>query len=353
MESQFNVNSEQPEWIVHTEEMYHDPDLRREYFDCMSKLDNISEQKWHFFRKMLNSYDFESHHYATNRAFYKLWEMLSNFPTALQQDTKWSLHIAEAPGSFVEAVKRKNPDCTTVAISKNPSTYAQVLVQSKTTPVFHRNILSLSGTQFMYADILEPTSFKSVMDKIRELSPKYAFITADGGIDEQRMYLQKEQLHYDLIFAEIVMTLLTQEMGGTCMIKIFETFTTTTLSIVYFLCSCYESFEIVKPLTSRPTNSERYVVCSGFRGCPWSEQVLLDLMKTNITSRMTLNYPLPETFQKLMDAKSREITQMQMDTIHQVITKIRTDTFIDRRDYHDIKDCTFKTWAKCHNLMID
>ena len=48
--------------------------------------------------------------------------------------------------------------------------------------------------------------------------------------------------------------------------KIFETDTNAMVDLMYLLGSHYMSVFVTKPKTSRPCNSERYLVCKDFRG---------------------------------------------------------------------------------------
>jgi cap1 methyltransferase len=91
------------------------------------------------------------------------------------------------------------------------------------------------------------------------------FITADGGFDEGDEYNNKEQLHYKLILYEIYYCLNNQKIGGSCIIKFFDIFTESTIQMLYILSKSYKDVYIYKPYTSRPTNSEKYVICSGYR----------------------------------------------------------------------------------------
>ncbi len=43
-------------------------------------------------------------------------------------------------------------------------------------------------------------------------------------------------------------------------------FTEFTVSMMYLLYIQFEAVSIVKPVQSRPANSERYIVCTGFVG---------------------------------------------------------------------------------------
>src|SRR6478609_2122918 len=114
-------------------------DVRNECLTAMSQIDSLSNHRWHFFRKLLNEYDFESREFAVNRAFYKLWEILKLHPDIIPpgNNNLNSLHLAEAPGSFVQVVKKMFPYADTVAISKPPSSYAEVVRKGRSIPVFN------------------------------------------------------------------------------------------------------------------------------------------------------------------------------------------------------------------------
>ena len=45
----------------------------------------------------------------------------------------------------------------------------------------------------------------------------------------------------------------------------FDIFTEPSIDILYILSNYYDNVSIIKPFTSRYANSERYVVCRGFR----------------------------------------------------------------------------------------
>ena len=231
--------------------------LRQECLVAMSQIDTLSNHKWHFFRKLLNENDFESREFAVNRAFYKLWEILKLHPDIIPpgNNNLNSLHLAEAPGSFVQVVKKMFPYADTVAISKPPSSYAEVVRKGRSIPVFNPQVLKLQGCQFYYIDLMNPDNVQWLLG---HEGNRFSLITADGGFDEEEQYDAKEVLHYNLILGEIVAILLLQNIGGGCVIKIFETFTETTISMLWLLCQHYESFEFVKP-DNQPSDKCRKV----------------------------------------------------------------------------------------------
>ena len=56
-----------------------------------------------------------------------------------------------------------------------------------------------------------------------------------------------------------------QKKGGSCVIKMYDTFTKSSVDMIYFLSSFYNVAYITKPNTSRTANSERYIVCKEFK----------------------------------------------------------------------------------------
>jgi cap1 methyltransferase len=51
--------------------------------------------------------------------------------------------------------------------------------------------------------------------------------------------------------------------GGHFVCKLFDVFTPFSVGLLYLLYVCFERITLHKPLTSRPANSERYVICKG------------------------------------------------------------------------------------------
>ena len=45
----------------------------------------------------------------------------------------------------------------------------------------------------------------------------------------------------------------------------FDTFLKSSIDVIFLLSALYEKVYIVKPHTSRAANSERYIVCLGFK----------------------------------------------------------------------------------------
>lgn len=96
---------------------------------------------------------------------------------------------------------------------------------------------------------------------------KYDLVTCDGGFKFENE-LNQEQESVKLIIGQIYSGLSSLEKGRTYILKIFESLCNITLSIIFSLTKYFDSVTINKPCTSRPSNSEKYIMCQGYNGCP-------------------------------------------------------------------------------------
>lgn len=89
--------------------------------------------------------------------------------------------------------------------------------------------------------------------------------TADGGfcVDGNENYQEVEVKR--LVLNQFLCMLCVLGRGGDFVCKIFDVFTPFTVGLLYILHKLFDKFAIVKPVTSRPANSERYVVCKNFK----------------------------------------------------------------------------------------
>ncbi len=335
------------------EALVHSDEARQLVLAAMRRIDTLSNQRWHFFRKLLNTYDFNSREIAVNRAFYKLWELLAPHKERLLAKSGCNtLHLAEAPGSFVQVVKTMSSSVHSVAVSKPPSSYAEVVQKGKAIPTFSPEVTSLPGTEFHYVDLMSRDKIAELVHQMYHIAPDgFDLVTGDGGFDEEERYDEKEVLHYKLILGEVVAILLTQKLQGSCILKVFDTFTVTIVHILHLLCCHYTSFTITKPSTSRPTNSERYIVCHGFTGIGTSnKEELLRLMDANIVNGMTLSQTVPVAFYALIETVADRLARDQATAIVTVLEymqqKESSNAFIDKREFAMGKSKTFAEWKQ-------
>lgn len=204
-----------------------------------------------------------------SRAFYKLWEILMMFPLIKDKSKNiTTIHIAEAPGSFVQSViyyrdkffskdeiKGDNYIATSIETQKNSSNYI---------PSFHKDLQKIKQfNQWSYKDS-DLTKLDIINKFVSEYENKADLVTADGGFNWKDENFQ-EQEAYLLLLSEIYCGMKIQKNGGCFVLKIFEVFTELTVKLIEILKRFYENVIITKPLLSRPSNSEKYIVCINFK----------------------------------------------------------------------------------------
>jgi hypothetical protein len=112
----------------------------------------------------------------------------------------------------------------------------------------------------------------------------------------------------------------------------FDTFSMPSIKLLYFICCFYDEVYLNKPLTSRPANSEKYVVAKNFRGI---EQNYLNHLYSLIDYWNNLKDPnsitdifddnIPEYFIKQINEYNKQNSKQQILTINNTI-KIINET---------------------------
>jgi len=202
-----------------------------------------------------------------SRAFYKLWEVLIAFDIIPEIGSIKTAHIAEAPGGFIQAVglyRDKFFKASDVA-KDNYSTISIISKDTKNVPIFKttvlKNMKQLSICKAGNCDIMNI----DVQNQYVKDTGLVDLVTADGGFVWQDENYQ-EQEAFKLLMAEIILAMKLQKQSGCFVLKIFDIFTDVMVKILALLRAYYKQVYVFIPLMSRPSNSEKYVICQGFQG---------------------------------------------------------------------------------------
>nr|XP_055044555.1 cap-specific mRNA (nucleoside-2'-O-)-methyltransferase 1 isoform X1 [Misgurnus anguillicaudatus] len=91
------------------------------------------------------------------------------------------------------------------------------------------------------------------------------FLMADGGFSVEGQENIQEILSKQLLLCQFLTAMSSIRTGGHFVCKTFDLFTPFSVGLIYLLYLCFERISLFKPITSRPANSERYVVCKGLK----------------------------------------------------------------------------------------
>lgn len=123
---------------------------------------------------------------------------------------------------------------------------------------------------------------------------KFDIIIGNGNMDVKHDPNNQEQLNLYNIFTQTVVALNHQSENGTFIFRIFDTLTRPTCQIIYYLTKFYD-VSIIKPRTTRLTNSEKFVVAQNFKR---SEEHLNNIKWNPDDYCRTFNIDMPESVEK-------------------------------------------------------
>lgn len=334
-------------------------------------------------------FDIEPKPNILSRAFYKIWELFFMFDLVdLDKSDFISAHLAEGPGSFIQATMFYRDKFTKKGLSKNDKFFAVTLHSED----LQKHVPKLEESFIEYYKKEKPPRFmmhktyskeESRMSKNKDngdltnpktiklfggnfTKDKAHFITADGGFMWEHENLQ-EQEAYKLILAQIIMALKIQAKDGNFICKIYESFANITSKFIAILSSFYNNIYITKPLMSRGSNSEKYIICINFIDSKDNNKKIskLDniLAKMNESRNIVDIFPeflLPNELTTTLIKLNTEISNMQFVNINDMVDFIkkqnyRGDEYVSRRQmqidatkywldqyFPDTKDITIK-----------
>jgi cap1 methyltransferase len=173
-------------------------------------------------------------------------------------------HLAEGPGGFMEAtynykkLKSSSHNDTFHAITLKP-TNDFIPDFSKIKKIFNNN----SNINIDYGNLYNIEDVNKYIKNFK--SNKAHLVTADGGFDYSSDFNGQEVNSCQIIYSECIVALNVLRKNGSFVCKVFDLFSITMVQILYLVYSCFEEIYIYKPETSRPANSEKYIICMYYK----------------------------------------------------------------------------------------
>lgn len=228
-----------------------------------------------------------------SRSFFKIWEIMCDFPHYFDRPSNKCAFLAEGPGGFVEAFAKWRG----VENLSNDVIFTTTLLNSnrRTVPVFKiPDWVKQQCKQFHITYGPESTgnvcNLRNVMGIVSEIGESSCdVVTSDGGFDFSSDFNCQEQMSSELVKNEVLMALRLQKPGGVFVLKVYDINMYQTFQIIRVLQRNYKEVNIVKPLTSRPANSEKYLVCGYFLGGENAKRDAKLLEEKNIPLKVPLH----------------------------------------------------------------
>lgn len=213
---------------------------------------------------------FQAQH--VSNAWLKMYELAHMFNLENLVDENGRLFTfcnAELPGSFILALNHycdyKNITLDWVASSLMPKEGETMLPDSY--ELYSKHIGQWIMDSDMTGDVTRIQDQRQTPILVEQvLGRKPMLYTSDIGGALQGQYNDQENICLQLQYGQAVSALTTLAKGGTAILKHFTFATPLMQSLHIVLASVFEKFYVVKPLTSRASNSENYLVGVGYKG---------------------------------------------------------------------------------------
>lgn len=273
-----------------------------------------------------------------SRSYFKMKDILYDFNPP---DISTCVCLAEAPGGFLqcleEAGSQKMIGITLVSSDKRVPYWNPKVSKS---PLFHE----IRGKKHN-GDLLD---LQNVVSIVREIGTQcIPMVTGDGGFDTTDDYNRQEELSYPLILSEVLIALKIQSLGGTFVCKLFDTFLPSTLQLMDILTRCYETVSCYKPCMSRLSNSEKYIVCQGYKGTPI--QLINTLTHQFCQTKQNIVWNTSQSFIESVSRYNHEYVDAQCQSITKGVTLIKENKLQRKPTTQQV--VKGKEWCKKHGLV--
>lgn len=129
-------------------------------------------------------------------------------------------------------------------------------------------------------NIYDPENIISLEELVKdETDSGVHFMMADGGFSVEGQENIQEILSKQLYLAQCLVALTIVRTKGHFVVKVFDLFTPFSVSLIFLMYKCFQQICICKPNTSRPANSERYLVCKWKK--PYTDTIRRHLFAIN------------------------------------------------------------------------
>ena len=364
-----------------------------------NKIDLIDSNTWKCCRWEINKYDFLVKDPIINRAFYKYWEIVNEFSifeNFAENDIIY--HCAEAPGGFIQGsniflqldsvikkpiildeidsdgftkVKKKKYEqkkykIFTISLNKDLPQYRSYNLPSYNKSVINKQVYITYGKDNT-GDINNVENVYYIKNLInKQQNNGFYLITSDLGFDEGNEFNNKEQLHCSAITNCILNAVILHQDDGNYILKVFDIFTETSIQLLYLLNTLYKEIYVYKPKTSRPSNSEKYIICKGFNCTPDYKSKVINILTelSNSFKKNTQKYVSFKLFEKIPDSfidkykeMNTELLNIQCQFLTKAIYLCENNDFMKTYDTSlpvslENRRQVFKNWELQYNLNV-
>ncbi|KAF9428806.1 FtsJ methyltransferase domain-containing protein 2 [Podila epigama] len=312
-------------------------DIVETLLESKKKLRQVPQEKFSRARQRCNPYELVGSSIFMNRASVKLASIDSQLALTAPKEDPSSGDDEEASKTFRFADLCSGPGGFSEYLLWRKHTWGErargwvITLKGDldfTLDRFHRDAAVSESLRTFYGEdgtgnLLKEANIQAFADLVNTESGGYGvgLVSADGGISVDGDEAVQETLLQRLILCQILTMFKILQKGGDFVVKIFDIFTPVTAGLVWILSRHFEKICVVKPLTSRPMNSERYVVCRHLLERSPS-RVIEHLTKVNAQYQEIEDKAAASSLAHTVDATIESAPDVKVDVLHLVDLKV-------------------------------
>ncbi|SIP85802.1 FtsJ-like methyltransferase [Pacmanvirus A23] len=326
----------------------------------LSKVDSTFKKQWLKFQNTVDIYKpmrwyientFNAKH-VTN-AWMKYYEIYTEYNLVDAKSKYVAFFNAELPGAalcaFNHFMKTRNLNFTWYGssyISNDLSTFGDFY------GLYANNKNNWLMTDDNNGDMTCIDNILDIANKIGPNSPISGvdFYSHDAGMDVSSDFNNQELINAKLHLGCALAGFLTMKIGACFIAKQYTFFEKLTLDLIMIYSQLFNEFYICKPLTSRPYNSEIYLIGKGFKGFDdATKKVLIDKLVNFNTE------PLLDTVYNMEIFNFAELVFMQqIDFINEniyLLEKYKNDNWLLNRQIEPIRNKSINNWLRKYPIF--
>jgi 23S rRNA U2552 (ribose-2'-O)-methylase RlmE/FtsJ len=271
----------------------------KKILDTKEKIKNCNN--WDKLSRLTNPYDkiYNIAKNKNNKDYYKFFEILKYTGIKFSQESS-SLHIGTL--NSVKALTYFSPKIDWNVLYSKKTSIQNSRSQNDLSKILENEFENIKDNKgYSRITDIEEKNFYNDLKKF-STSEKIDVIIADYVNENNYDETNQEQYLFYILFCEVYKALSVQKENGYFLIKIFDNVTRPTCQLIYYLARFYETVTIIKPRTSRYTDSEKFVMCKKFKSISEIELRNIELF---------INGWKPELFTRLLGIKIPEEIENQ------------------------------------------
>lgn len=284
--------------------------------DAMNPFENIGRSKF-INRAAVKLANIDAVHHITKEIF--------TFDRKQSEKTFTFCDVAAGPGGFTQYLQYRYPNSKGYGMtlrSEKLDWNTRFLDMNRFTPFYGQD-----NTGDLY------TNWEQFIKYVLSQTPEGVdLVTADGGFDledprDKTLLHRQEFLSSRLLLTQALVGIGCTKIGGNFVVKVFDTVTNISAYILFVLAQCFQRILIFKPVSSRPANAERYVLCMNRKADVQSYYQLLAQAANTYQNDMYLsslfNEPIPPLFREWLTLANQQSIDRQLQSAQHILLYIQ------------------------------